>query len=80
MAEYGVTTSVVAFSAQPEILDRMRPLFEDGTVRSPLETVLPLDRAAEAHAMSETGRTRGKIVLAVTDEAARVPHAVAPRS
>jgi len=65
MAEHGVDTRVVAFSAQPEILDAMRPLFESGALRAPLETVLPLDRAAEAHALSETGRARGKIVLQV---------------
>jgi NADPH:quinone reductase-like Zn-dependent oxidoreductase len=64
-AEHGVTTKVVAFSAQPEILDRMRTLFEGGQLRAPLETVLPMERAGEAHAMSETGRTRGKIVLKV---------------
>lgn len=65
MAESGVTTRVVAFSAQPQILDAMRPMFEDGRLKAPLETVLPLAQAAEAHRMSETGRTRGKIVLEV---------------
>lgn len=65
MAEHGVVTKVVAFSAAPAILDAMRPLFDDGRLKPPRLTVLPLAAAAEAHAMSETGRTCGKIVLAV---------------
>lgn len=65
MAEHGVTTKVVAFSAQPQILDELRPLFERGAIRPPQLTVLPLAEAAEAHRLAETGRTRGKIVLQV---------------
>lgn len=65
MAEHGVATRVVAFSAAPELLDAMRPMFEDGRLKPLRLTTLPLDRAAEAHAMSETGRTVGKIVLDV---------------
>lgn len=65
MAEHGVTTKVVAFSAQPQILDELRPLFESGAIRPPNLTVLPLDQAAEAHRMAESGRARGKIVLRV---------------
>ena len=64
-AEHGVTTKIVAFSARPDILDQMRPLFESGALRAPVETVLPLEEAAEAHRLSETGHTRGKIVLKV---------------
>jgi len=65
MAEHGVTTKVVAFSAQPQILDELRPLFESGAVRPPQLRVLPLEAAAEAHRLVETGRTRGKVVLKV---------------
>ena len=65
MAEHGVQTKIVAFSAAPDILDRMKPLFEDGTLRVPLATVLPLEQAAEAHRLIETGRTKGKMVLKV---------------
>jgi NADPH:quinone reductase-like Zn-dependent oxidoreductase len=65
MEEHGVNTHVVAFSAAPQILDLMKPLFENGTLRVPLETVLPLERAAEAHRMMESGRTKGKVVLKV---------------
>ncbi len=65
MAEHGVTTRVVAFSAQPEILDRLRELYEAGRLAPPRIAVLPLDRAADAHAQVETGHTAGKIVLKV---------------
>jgi NADPH:quinone reductase-like Zn-dependent oxidoreductase len=65
MAEHGVNTKVVAFSAAPEILDLMKPLFEAGVLKAPLQTVLPLDQAAEAHRMMESGRTKGKVVLKV---------------
>ncbi|MFD8086398.1 NADP-dependent oxidoreductase [Kitasatospora sp. NPDC059722] len=42
-------------------------LVEDGRLRVVVDTVLPLERAAEAHRLGELGRTTGKIVLAVTD-------------
>jgi NADPH:quinone reductase-like Zn-dependent oxidoreductase len=64
-AKYGVTTREVAFSAQPEILDRLCELFESGALKPPHVEVLPLERAAEAHARIETGRIRGKLVLKV---------------
>jgi NADPH:quinone reductase-like Zn-dependent oxidoreductase len=63
MAKHGVTTKEVAFSAQPDILDKLRPLIEAGKVRVPIETVLPLADAAKAHAMLDAGKRQGKIVL-----------------
>lgn len=65
MALHDVTTKVVVFSAQPQILDLMRPLFESGALKPPLETVLPLAEAVEAHRRIDTGSTQGKIVLKV---------------
>ncbi|WP_374275316.1 NAD(P)H-quinone oxidoreductase [Brevundimonas sp.] len=41
------------------------PWVADGRVRPPIETVLPLDQAAEAHRRMEAGGHVGKIVLAV---------------
>ncbi len=64
-AQYGVTRKIVAFSAQPQILDMLRPLFEDGTLRPPQIETLPLDRAAEAHARVDAGGLTGKLVLTV---------------
>ncbi len=63
MAKHGVTTKEVAFSAQPEILDKLRPLIEAGKVRVPIEAVLPLAEAAKAHALLDAGKRQGKIVL-----------------
>lgn len=38
-----------------------------GRLRPVVETVLPLERAEEAHRLGEAGRTRGKIVLSVRE-------------
>lgn len=65
MAKHSVTTKVVAFSAQPELLDTMRPLFETGALKVPLETVLPLTEIVAAHAKLDDGHARGKTVLRV---------------
>ena len=40
-------------------------LIDDGKVRVPVDRTLPLEQAAEAFRLSQTGRTRGKIVLTV---------------
>jgi NADPH:quinone reductase-like Zn-dependent oxidoreductase len=66
-AEYGVRTREVAFSAQPQILDQLRPLIESGAIRVPLEATLPLERVAEAHGLLDAGGRRGKLVLTMGD-------------
>lgn len=40
-------------------------LVDEGRLRAEIDTVLPLEDAAKAHAYGERGRTRGKIVLRV---------------
>ncbi|AZM55673.1 NADPH:quinone reductase [Streptomyces sp. WAC 01529] len=40
-------------------------LVDEGKLRAEIDTVLPLEDAAKAHAYGERGRTRGKIVLRV---------------
>ncbi|MEV0440366.1 NADP-dependent oxidoreductase [Streptomyces spectabilis] len=42
-------------------------LVEEGRLRVLVDAVLPLEEAARAHVLGETGRTTGKIVLSVTD-------------
>ncbi|HMO08048.1 MAG TPA: NAD(P)H-quinone oxidoreductase [Paracoccaceae bacterium] len=42
---------------------RVWPLFAQGRLRSVTHTVLPFSRAAEAHALMESGAHRGKILL-----------------
>lgn len=57
------------FSAAPnaEQLAEIGRLMEDGLVKTHVETVLPLSEAAQAHELSQSGHTRGKIVLKVAD-------------
>lgn len=40
-------------------------LVETGTLRAHIEATFPLAETAKAHVLGETGRTTGKIVLAV---------------
>lgn len=49
----------------PVQLRRIAELVEDGSVRPIVSHLLTLEGAPEAHIQSETGRTRGKIVLDV---------------
>jgi NADPH:quinone reductase-like Zn-dependent oxidoreductase len=46
-------------------LREITSLVEDGRLRVLADTVFPLDEASRAHALGETGRTTGKIVLSV---------------
>ena len=46
-------------------LDHLARLADDGRLRPTLEHVFPLDQVREAHAASEGGHTRGKIVLKI---------------
>lgn len=48
-----------------ETLDSLARLLERGFVDPVVETILPLERAAEAHRRLETGHGRGKIVFEV---------------
>jgi NADPH:quinone reductase-like Zn-dependent oxidoreductase len=44
-------------------LGQIAALVEEGLLKVTLERVLPLEQAAEAHELSETGSVRGKLVL-----------------
>jgi NADPH:quinone reductase-like Zn-dependent oxidoreductase len=46
-------------------LERLSELIEAGRVKPQIERVYPLSQAAQAHAASEAGRVRGKLVLRV---------------
>jgi len=65
MAEYGVATKEVAFSAQPEILDKLRPFIEEGKIKVHVEQRLPLEDVAEAHRLLDAGGRRGKLVMEI---------------
>ncbi|MGO4423796.1 zinc-binding dehydrogenase, partial [Streptomyces sp. MCAF7] len=47
-------------------LREISALVEDGRLRVIADAIFPLEEAAAAHTLGETGRTTGKIVLAVT--------------
>lgn len=59
---YGLTD---AMAHQGGILRRGAELFEAGELRLHVDTTFPLERAAEAHALVASGKTKGKIVLTV---------------
>ena len=63
MEEYGIVTREVVFSAQPQILDELRPLIEDGRIKVQVEKRLPLSQVVDAHRMLDEGGRRGKLVL-----------------
>jgi NADPH:quinone reductase-like Zn-dependent oxidoreductase len=46
-------------------LTELANLVDSGKLKPVVETVLPLSEARRAHELSQTGRTRGKIVLRV---------------
>jgi len=48
-------------------LERLRHLVEDGIVKPAVDTVYPLDRAAEAVQHLVAGHTKGKLAVAVSD-------------
>lgn len=50
---------------QGDILRRGTELFEADKLRIRVDKTFPLDRAAEAHALLASGKTKGKIVLTV---------------
>ncbi len=64
----GVRTSGV--QAPPEIsgiLRQLAALIQSGAVKTEVGAAFPLDQAAQAHALSETGHGRGRIVLHIAD-------------
>jgi len=64
-AERGVRVAMHLVEPSGEQLARIGKLIESGTVKPHVSQELPLKDAAKAHQQSESGRTRGKIVLVV---------------
>ncbi len=66
-AKYGVRG--VSFMHRPDggQLRQIGKLIEDGVVVPAVSTVMPLNEAAKAHELSQTGHARGKIVLKIRD-------------
>lgn len=62
-AARNVRTAMVRTRPDSQELGRIAELIDSGTIRVFIQTILPLEQFAEALELSESGRTRGKIVL-----------------
>ena len=65
LAAHGLQGQMVGMRPDRAQFDQLTTLIEAGKVKPIIETVLPLAEIAKAHELSQTGRTRGKIVLQV---------------
>lgn len=61
----GVRVAITYVQPNALQLDEIAALIDSGHLKPHVETVLPLSEAAQAHQLSQSGRTRGKIVLRV---------------
>lgn len=67
IAERGIKTKFLHHRADGKMLAELANLFCNGAFPLPEIEALPLTDAAEAHKRSESGRTRGKIVLSIKE-------------
>jgi NADPH:quinone reductase-like Zn-dependent oxidoreductase len=63
--ERGVRTDLFRTTPNPDQLTRIADLVASGEVRVEFAEVLPLSEVRRAHELSESGHTRGKIILTV---------------
>ncbi|MEU8133511.1 NADP-dependent oxidoreductase [Streptodolium elevatio] len=63
----GLRAAFMAVEADNAGMREVAALAESGRLRPRVDTVLPLEHAAKAHEIAESGRTTGKIVLSVVD-------------
>nr|WP_225938806.1 NADP-dependent oxidoreductase [Kovacikia minuta] len=66
-AAHHCRSAYVFIQPRADWLTEMAHLMDAGQVKSIVETVLPLSQVVEAHHLSQSGRTRGKIVLQVKE-------------
>ncbi|WP_407285480.1 NADP-dependent oxidoreductase [Streptomyces sp. BP-8] len=64
-AELGVRLEMMIVEADQAGMRAVADLVEAGTLRVHVDAALPLSEAAKAHALGETNRTTGKLVLTV---------------
>jgi NADPH:quinone reductase-like Zn-dependent oxidoreductase len=64
-AEFGVTVTQAQVLPRHDILEALLTMMADGSLRIPIQETLPLSDFRRAHELSQTGRVRGKIVLAL---------------
>ncbi|MFJ6087393.1 NADP-dependent oxidoreductase [Streptomyces sp. NPDC092369] len=65
LRKHGVRAAYTYVAPDGTALDRVAPLLAEGRLRIGIQQALPLDGAAEAHRIGETGHVRGRIVLDV---------------
>jgi NADPH:quinone reductase-like Zn-dependent oxidoreductase len=63
--KYGVKATMIQSGPNGKLLEEIAELVEKGKLKAHIETIFPLSKIKEAHKLSESGRTRGKIVLSV---------------
>jgi len=63
--KFGVRCGVGNAVSNPEQLNQIANLIDEGKVNPLVETILPLSEARRAHEISQSGHARGKIVLKV---------------
>jgi len=66
-AERGVRSAFVFIHPSGEQLTAIARLIDEGRMKPLVHTVLPLNEVRQAHAISQGGHARGKIVLRVAD-------------
>jgi NADPH:quinone reductase-like Zn-dependent oxidoreductase len=71
-AEFGVTVTQAPVLPRKDILEALAGMMAKGTLRVPIETTLPLSDFRRAHELSQTGRTRGKVVLRLRNDSGSV--------
>ncbi len=64
-AERGVRAELLIMSPSADQLAKIADLVASGEVKVDIAQTLPLAEAARAHELSESGHTRGKIILTV---------------
>jgi len=67
IAARGIRTKFLHHRPDGQSLERLMQLYKAKALKLPPVEVMPLEAAADAHRKSESGRTRGKVVLHVQD-------------
>jgi NADPH:quinone reductase-like Zn-dependent oxidoreductase len=60
---YGIRASMIGVQPSGQQLREINRLIAAGRLKTHIATVLPLSEIRKAHQLSESGRTRGKIIL-----------------
>lgn len=66
-AAHGVRHGFIGVYPDPKTLQEIAALVEAGHIKPIVSTVLPLQEVRQAHALSESMHTRGKIVLQIVE-------------